>query len=90
MNKLITAIVAAVAIAVPSTALANHATDVDGPAVSSVNGICHGKPGQDWRAQQYAAAQVYYDAFVSTGYYPYIQAAIEHLTYVAWYDAVCA
>lgn len=89
MKKFVAAAVACLALAAPGAALANHVTDVDGPAVSSINGICHGKPGHDWYLSQKAAAQVYYDAFLSTGYQPYIQYAVEHLTYAAWYEGVC-
>lgn len=89
MKKIITAFVAAAALAVPGAALANHATDVDGPAVSSVNGVCHGKPGKLWRAQQVAAGTLYYNAFISTGYLPYATMAVEHFAYVAAYDAMC-
>lgn len=87
-NKIIAA-VAAVSLAFPGAAFASHVTDEDGPAVSSVNGICHSKPGKDWRASQYAAALVYYNAYLATGYTPYIELAKEHLVYVAWFDGVC-
>lgn len=89
-NKVLAGIVATASLAIPGVAMANHVTDVDGPAVSSVNGICHSKPGQAWRASQMAAAQVYWQAFLSTGYLPYAQLAQEHLVYVEWFNQVCS
>jgi hypothetical protein len=89
-NKFLAGAAAAVCLAVPGAALANHVSDVDGPAVSSVNGICSSVHGKTWRGYQMEAAKVYWNAFLSTGYLPYAQLAQEHLVYVEWFNQVCS
>lgn len=82
MKRALIALVAAGALMAPGAALANHVTDVDGPAVSSINGICHSKPGQMWAASHAQAFTAYWNA----GLYSY---ALEHLRYVIWWKGAC-
>lgn len=93
MIRKLTIAAAALALAIPGVAVAKgnpHTHGSDGPAVGAIPAICNSQPGQAWARQQMQVANIYWQAYLSTGYVGYATLAQKHLVLVEWHNLVCS